>query len=171
MSTFYNGRPVILIDSQVYRGNADIRDFTILHECGHHMNGDTLPQGLMARWSMGNNQELTADCYAARRATPSQSRAMENYFASVQGPRSPAPGYPTGFQRAANIKQCAGGGGGQGDPDSSACPGLQPGQSLLCRFTRGPRAGQTQNFCGTAATPARVAGPCTDGRGSFGVAQ
>lgn len=171
MSTFHNGQPVILIDPQVAMGSAEIRDFTILHECGHHMSGHTLPQGLMARGFMGNQQELDADCYAAQRATRAQSRAMSSYFQNVQGPTSPAPGYPTGFQRAANIANCSGQGGGTPPPRRSNCPGLAPGQSLLCRFTQGPRAGQTQNFCGTGATPAPIGGRCMDGRGSFGIAQ
>jgi hypothetical protein len=44
--------------------------------------------------------------------------------------------------------------------------------SLICKYTAGPKAGQTQNFAGVPGiTPAPVGAPCTDGQGSSGVAE
>jgi hypothetical protein len=48
---------------------------------------------------------------------------------------------------------------------------LPPGMSLTCKYTTGPKAGQTQNFSGVqGAIPAPVGGPCGDGQGSIGTA-
>lgn len=167
MSTVYNGQPIIIVDPEVDAGNPDFRTFTLFHECGHHANGDTLPQGFAARWAMSAQQEINADCYAAQRVPRDISRTVAQYLSVSQGDFSPAPGYPTGNMRAQNIMRCA---SGVARPPNPRCPGLPPGMSLTCRFTNGPRAGQIQDFCGTAATPAPIGGPCTDGS-SYGIAQ
>jgi hypothetical protein len=50
-------------------------------------------------------------------------------------------------------------------------PGGPAGISTTCRFTNGPRLGQTQNFAGfPGVTPIPVGSPCTDGAGSTGFA-
>jgi hypothetical protein len=44
---------------------------------------------------------------------------------------------------------------------------LNPGFSLSCRFTSGPRAGTTTNFSGVlGAQPAAIGAPCADGASS-----
>lgn len=176
MSTINGGQPVILIDPQVAGGDRNFLTFTLFHECGHFANGDLLPQGMVARMFMSAEQELKADCYAAEHVQKSVSQAVAQIFVRTQGNRSPAPGYPTGNERAQNILECAGLTSEDSDSqednaaNDASCPGLPPGMSLTCRFTRGPRAGQVQNFCGMPARPAPIGGPCTDGT-SFGVAE
>lgn len=177
-STLYNGQAIIVLDPQVAAGDPQFREFTVYHECGHHVNGDILPHGFQNPQGLRPEQELQADCYAAEHVANSVSRHAAEVFRATQGPYSPAPGYPTGNARASNILRCAGlsdegneGDSSEGSRRSSRCPGLPPGMSLTCRFTRGPRAGQVQDFCGTGARPAPVGGSCTDGFASSGVAQ
>ena len=176
MSTVYNGQPVILLDPSIAGGDPDLRSFTIQHECGHHANGDTLPQGMAARWFMTREQELAADCYAAHHASARISESVADLMANTQGDFAPAPGYPTGNERARNIRRCAGvshrseSRRSESRQGRSGCPGLPPGMSLRCHFTNGPSAGRVRDFCGTGATPAPVGGPCTDGV-SYGVAE
>jgi hypothetical protein len=55
----------------------------------------------------------------------------------------------------------------QSGPSSSASQGM----TLTCRFTGGPRAGQTQDYSGVpGAKPAKIGSPCTDGVSSNGIA-
>lgn len=107
MATIYFGQPVVIIDPPVAAGDPALGLFTIWHECGHHVLGHMLPQGLMARWYMSAKQELEADCYAAGHVPPSVAAFAANFFISSQGNFSPAPGYPTGNMRAATIMACA----------------------------------------------------------------
>jgi hypothetical protein len=54
---------------------------------------------------------------------------------------------------------------------SGPAPGGPAGMSTTCRFTNGPRLGQTQNFAGfPGITPIPLGSPCTDGAGSTGFA-
>jgi hypothetical protein len=56
-------------------------------------------------------------------------------------------------------------------PTQSRGGNLPQGKSLTCRFTYGPRSGQTIDFSNVpGATPARIGASCTDGQGSWGVA-
>ena len=171
MSTVYNNQPVITIDPQIANGDSSMRTFTIWHECGHHVNGDTLPSGMASRWAMSAIQEMNADCYAAEHVPKPVSVRVANYFSASQGNYAPAPGYPTGNMRAQNIRRCAGLVAHSEDGAVDACPGLPLGMSLLCRFTTGPRAGDVHDFCGSGARPARKGTACTDGMGSWGIAQ
>jgi hypothetical protein len=107
MSTFYNGQPIVVIDPPVAAGDPAFRLFTIWHECGHHVGGHTLPQGMMARWFMSGQQELQADCYAAQNVSRAVSVHVAQYFSATQGNFAPAPGYPTGNMRAQNIMACS----------------------------------------------------------------
>lgn len=107
-SRIYNGVPSIFIDPSVQHGDPRIREFTIYHECGHHVHGDLLPQGIYMSTFMRPQQELNADCYAAQHVPASFSQAMADEFRQTQGDNSPAPGYPTGNERADNILRCAG---------------------------------------------------------------
>jgi hypothetical protein len=109
MSTIYRGAPIILIDPDIQNGDPKFLAFTVYHECGHHMLGHLLPEGLAVGRFMRPQQELAADCYAARQASLDVSRAAADSLAQTQGNNSPAPGYPTGNERAVNIRQCAGG--------------------------------------------------------------
>ncbi len=104
------GQPVIIIDPNQL-GNPLWEEFLMAHECAHHVIGHTLPTGMwwrsMAVWATAA-QELQADCWAAQRVSAQAARLAANYFAQAQGPMPSGPGYPTGFQRAQNIIQCAG---------------------------------------------------------------
>ena len=61
---------------------------------------------------------------------------------------------------------------GRGGNSGSGGGGLPPGMSLTCKFNSGPRSGQTFDFSHTpGATPAPIGASCTDGAGSYGVAQ
>jgi len=53
-------------------------------------------------------------------------------------------------------------------PDAGQRPGggTKPQMSTLCKFTAGPRAGQTQDYAPMAGIP--VGSPCQDGAGSTG---
>lgn len=42
-------------------------------------------------------------------------------------------------------------------------------RSFLCKFTTGPRAGQTQDYTGHPSGPLPVGSPCNDGTSSVGV--
>jgi hypothetical protein len=55
---------------------------------------------------------------------------------------------------------------------SPAAPGTQPtGTTSICRFTDGPRAGQTQDLSALpGATPIRIGASCSDGASSTGTA-
>jgi hypothetical protein len=60
-----------------------------------------------------------------------------------------------------------------GETALSQIPGgsLPSGMTLTCRFTSGPRAGQTQDYSGVSGVaPVRIGSPCTDGTASNGVA-
>lgn len=50
---------------------------------------------------------------------------------------------------------------------SSGSGGSSPAVSTLCKFTAGPRAGQTQDYAPLAPLP--VGSPCQDGKSSSGV--
>lgn len=172
LSTVYMGRPVIVLDPGVAFGDPDFRRFTLLHECGHHANGDTLPQGMASRWFMSRQQELSADCYAAHRVPEHISEETARLFEATQGGFSPAPGYPTGNERAANVRRCANIEARPQRGRRSGCPGLPPGMSLICRFTSGPAAGHSLNFCGVpGAVPTPVGSPCSDGGMNSGFAE
>lgn len=108
-ATVWQGAPVIIIDpSQI--GHPLWQPFLIAHECAHHLAGHSTPNGMwfrrMTTWATGQ-QELEADCFAARNVSIESARYAANLF--VQGgPMPSAPGYPSGFQRAQNIARCAG---------------------------------------------------------------
>lgn len=108
LSTFYAGRPVILLDPGLHMGDPLFREFTIQHECGHHAQGHTLPTGLASSQGLSMYKELEADCYAAREVSATVSEHTARVFERTQGASSPAPGYPTGNARAQNIRRCAG---------------------------------------------------------------
>ena len=110
VATIAWGQPVILIDPNQL-GNPLWEEFLVAHECAHHVRGHTLPQGMWFRnmtvWAT-SQQELEADCFAASVVSPRAAQFAAELFATTQGPMPSGPGYPTGFQRAANILQCAG---------------------------------------------------------------
>ena len=106
LSTYYLGSPVILIDQSIYDGNYAFKEFTLAHECGHFVLNHMTPQGLLNRWWASGQQELAADCWAAKNVNEDISREVAQIFRQTQGSKSPAPGYPTGNQRASNIEHC-----------------------------------------------------------------
>ena len=107
------GRAVIYIDPGVMGNWTMSRKFVLAHECGHHMLGHTLPQGMWFRntryWATAR-QELEADCWAATQLARTEDtadlRGMILQFAS-RGPSRQGP-YPSGWQRANAAAQCAG---------------------------------------------------------------
>jgi len=108
-----NGYPVIYIDPSAMSNWSHSRIFTLAHECGHHSLGHSTPQGMWFRntqiWAT-RAQELQADCWAAQAlmsiwAVGDLVRVV-NYYAA-QGNYSPG-GYPSGQERAINIRRCAG---------------------------------------------------------------
>src|SRR5690606_22674503 len=68
-ASVWNGTPVIFIDPGTWQGDQAFLTFTIAHECGHHRLGHTLPQGVRSRMYFVAQQELQADCFAARSVT------------------------------------------------------------------------------------------------------
>jgi hypothetical protein len=77
-----------------------------------------------------------------------------------------------GFSKSEINDLC--GGGGSSRPEGIGDEEEDTGSttSTTCRYTMGPKAGQTQYFRpGTPGlVPAYVGGPCTDGMGSIGTA-
>jgi hypothetical protein len=107
------GRRVIFIDPSVMANWTTSRMFAIAHECGHHMLGHSLPQGMWFRntvyWAT-KEQELQADCWAGQQLSRVGDfvdlRAVINQFAR-QGAIAQG-NYPSGSERAVTIARCAG---------------------------------------------------------------
>jgi hypothetical protein len=107
-----NGIRIIIIDPGAMNNWTHSRRFVLAHECGHHQLGHTTPAGLEARkgipWA-SKSQELAADCWAATALSGVMARsdlvAVINKYAA-EGNWAPS-GYPTGYERAANIVRCA----------------------------------------------------------------
>lgn len=83
----------------------------------------------------------------------------------------------TGMQPMPAGARCTDGLGSTGAaiPDPSVQPALSsadaPAMSSTCQFDNGPRAGQVQSYAGVTGMQAMpIDAPCTDGRGSTGVA-
>ena len=109
-ATVVNGQPIIIVDpSQVNPGPWG--HFVAAHECAHHALGHTLPSGMWFRntqyWATAA-QELTADCWAAQRVGRAAAVVVAQRMAAAQGHHRGGPGYPTGVQRARNIRRCVG---------------------------------------------------------------
>lgn len=97
----YNGS-YILVDNRVYaefRGSGFFR-FMLGHECAHFELGHSTSGNIY-------QQELDADCWSAQRVAIQDAQEAIRYFLNRQGAFAGAPGYPTGNQRAATIRQCS----------------------------------------------------------------
>lgn len=108
-ATVWRNQAVIVIDHSQFSSPFWLH-FVIAHECAHHVLGHTLPNGMWFRqtnhWATAS-QELGADCWAARTVHSQAALFAYRHFLQ-QGNSSGGPGYPTGYQRAENIRRCAG---------------------------------------------------------------
>ncbi len=136
-------------------------DFIYFHECAHA--------------HVPTSDELAANCVGLidMRAAGRSSPAIEGQLAAFHtalgfmGPR-----YGVGADYWARTVACANQTGSGSAYPTQYSSGGTPGQlSLTCRFSQGPRSGQTQSYAGVAGvTSVPVGSPCTDGQGSFGTA-
>lgn len=106
-----SGNPIILVDPKTMAGLTYPRRFTIAHECGHHKLAHLSPNEMFQRAHMQatRRQELEADCFAARVLGAAQDKAelvATITYTAAQGFLDKGP-YPTGFERASRIAQCA----------------------------------------------------------------
>lgn len=106
------GNPVIFVDPGVMANWTMSRKFVLAHECGHHVRGHTLPEGMwfrnMQAWAT-RQQELEADCWAAKQLAATQdTRELERMITQFagQGPMPQGP-YPSGTERAQMVARCA----------------------------------------------------------------
>lgn len=106
--TRYRGQYIIIIDPDV-RSDERWLKFVIAHECGHVKNGHlNFNHSVASRTIDGfiKKRELEADCWAARHAP---RRAVEYAFFYFRDKvKRSHPSYPTGKQRAENLRKCAG---------------------------------------------------------------
>lgn len=109
----YNGNAVIFVDPSVMANMTLSRIFTLAHECGHFALGHTLPQGQWFRntqvWAT-KEQELEADCWAAQQLVAIRDiNDIQRMITIFSNQGDMAIGfYPTGTERAVNIKTCLG---------------------------------------------------------------
>jgi len=107
------GEPVIYYNPYIVQKVGPlISQFFRAHEYGHHALNH-----IRREWFEGNpynrtwlrqNYEKEADCFAARNVPPAVAGAAIQFFALTQGPKRPSWYHPTGYERAAVIKRCAG---------------------------------------------------------------
>lgn len=138
----------------------------LAHEVGHHLSGHTLS-------AAGSNRvvELEADRFSgfilARMGASMEdaTAAMRSFGSDVASATHPA--------RSARLEAIAAGWTQAREQTQPNPPVMgqagQSGLSSTCRFSQGPRAGQTQDYRGQVQ-PIPVGSPCTDGQGSYGVA-
>jgi len=111
--------PVIYFNPQLKSLGPGVFTFLRFHEYGHHRLGHVTPQMVQlfasnpyyAAW-IKKPLELAADCYGARELanlSPELVEQAARYFELGQGPFAGAPFYPSGLERAAQIRKCAGG--------------------------------------------------------------
>lgn len=115
------GRPVIVVNGLTLREKPSYGRFLMAHECCHH----TLGHVAMARENLGQvgpqpfyyirpqlrRLELEADCCAARLLRDRQEEdGIEAGAAEMAafGGKPTGAHYPTGIERAENIRRCAG---------------------------------------------------------------
>jgi hypothetical protein len=103
-STAQNGAPIIVVnwtEMQKYASSTDTAKFILEHECGHCALGHIYEH---ASRKKTNQQELLADCYAAKQAK-SLGININNVIKDVDLlPRDPD--HPAGLVRAKNILNC-----------------------------------------------------------------
>ena len=150
------GNPVIYIDPGAMANWTTSRIFTIAHECGHHMRGHSLPQGMWFRnttfWGT-KQQELEADCWAAGQlagvlATQDLQRMIMQFASQGSMPQG---NYPSGMERATVVARCA---GIPFSPPATVCATqfgscplgvqLQVGTQCFCPSYMGPVGGVAQ---------------------------
>ncbi len=103
-STVYQSAPSIFVNWQEMKKYATSRDtvkFILEHECGHCALGHIYHNTSLKKT---NQQELDADCYAAKQAK-TLGINIENVIKDVDLlPKDPA--HPSGLVRAKNIQSC-----------------------------------------------------------------
>jgi hypothetical protein len=122
-------------------------------------------------------QQMSLTC----KYTAGPKAGQTQNFAGIPGARPTTVGSPCGDGQGSFGTAVADGSGsatpggvqpGSGGNTPGGANNLPPGMSFTCKYTAGPKAGQTQNFAGVpGVAPAPVGAPCTDGQGSSGVAQ
>ena len=102
------GKIIVLDPLLTFPPQAAHRRFLIAHECAHHRFDHATPTGLRERAANKGveNQELSADCWAAEALiVADEVRFIANAFYR-KGLHSPGSGYPSGIQRSTLIYHC-----------------------------------------------------------------
>ena len=89
-----------------------ISEFVRAHEYAHHlmkhMQREKQSDQEMNRTELRRSFELEADCHAAKRISREAAMAAAENFSRVLGFKRPDSVHPTGNERAAMIRECAG---------------------------------------------------------------
>lgn len=106
--TRYRGQNVIIIDPSV-RVDERWLKFVIAHECGHVKLGHLNRRSALANRTIKGfvkKRELDADCWAAKNAPRLAAEYAFYYFRDGKNNKTHS-SYPTGKERAQNLRECA----------------------------------------------------------------
>ena len=119
-----DGTAVILLDPSLrWPGQADRRAYLLARACAHHRFGHTLPAQIARRDNVEGavaQQELAADCWAARVLTERQRGDIARHAIATmraEGEVSPGAGLPSGALRATTAERCSRTANAEADPD------------------------------------------------------
>ncbi|WP_223668882.1 M48 family metalloprotease [Kangiella shandongensis] len=103
--------PVIYYNPRItQQAGPYLSEFFRAHEYGHHHLGHLYREQFQAnpynRAWVRQSYEKEADCYAARRVSPTAARAAVSFFNQLHGASRPDWYHPTGYERAAVIIRC-----------------------------------------------------------------
>ena len=113
IASYDNYGPVIYFNPELARQLGPwLTEFFRAHELGHHKLGHLQRERFAAtpfnRAWLRQSYEREADCYAAQHISPYAVMAAIEYFVATQGPTRPDWQHPTGYERVAVIRDCAG---------------------------------------------------------------
>ena len=113
IASFDEHGPVIYYNPSLARRVGPwVTEFFREHELGHHKLGHLQRESFSAtpfnRAWLRQAYEREADCYAAQRVSPYAVMAAIEFFVRTQGPTRPDILHPTGYERVAVIRNCAG---------------------------------------------------------------